>query len=382
MVKYNKPDIENAHVNESHFLKLFIESIPEKVYFKNKKSEFLLVNHKFLKVHGLKNANEALGKTDFDYFRIEHAQKAFDDEQKIINTGIPLLNFEEKETWKSGEITWISTSKMPLKDEKGNIIGTFGISKDITERKHFENEIRKNREELIKLNATKDKFFSIIAHDLRNPFNALIGFSDLLIQSLQEKEYQSALNFSKFISESSKQGFNLLNNLLEWSRSQSGKIAFNKERLNLFELVNESIFLINNSAEQKKIELKIEIDSNIFINADLNMLYTVFRNLICNAVKYTPEGGIITIGAEKETGFVKLYVSDTGIGISEDDIDKLFSLEENYTTKGTNDEKGSGLGLILCKDFIERHGGEIFVQSKLGEGSQFIFTIPSNTYQL
>lgn len=247
---------------------------------------------------------------------------------------------------------------------------------DITEQKHSEDKIQKINKELYELNAAKDKFFSIIAHDLRNPFNNILNFSKLLIDEIKVLNHPEFEEFASIIYSSAKNTYNLLENLLEWAKTQTGRTKFQLTRIDLREIVAGEIKEVLDIAKSKNIELINNIPDKPAIMADKFMLETIFRNLLSNAIKFTNINGKVEIYAsEKETN-VEISVEDNGIGIPEEQIPKLFKIDSNYKTFGTNNEMGSGLGLILCKEFIEKHGGEIRVESVKGKGSCFRFTLP------
>lgn len=243
--------------------------------------------------------------------------------------------------------------------------------------------ITAQKDELHKLNiqleetiASKDKFFSIIAHDLKSPFNTLIGFSDLLLKTFDDREPEEIKKLLKHINDSSLLGFNLLNNLLEWSRSQTGKIKYEPVLFDFAQLVDEVIDLHSGTAEKKKIKLDGSGLAIGEVNADRKMIYTVLRNLVSNALKFTQPGGEIRISGKDMGNEFEISVSDSGVGIPANKLDKLFSISENISTQGTDNETGTGLGLLLCKEFVEKNGGKIRVQSAVGKGSEFLFTIP------
>lgn len=654
--------LELAH--EQALLNSLIEGIPDSIYFKDKESRFIKVNKAMLRKHGFKSDNEIIGKTDFELFGKEHAQQAYEDEQKIIQTGIPIINKEEKEDWADGRTTWVSTTKMPLYNNQGEIIGTFGVSRDITdkviaeeqiknseklyrslfensidgmflmtdvvldcnqavcemlqydkeflvglspaefspefqpdgkksidsakekieaalngvpqrfmwihkrkdselietdvslkdvsiggeklvqailrdvternrnerirealfeiseavytaqdinqlyekihkvvgklmssknfyiaiyneaeqtisfpywvdeydppqptkklsrglteyvlrtgkpalidaerdlelrrlgeveligspqaiwlgvplkvgektigvivvqdyenekafgeeevqiltfvseqiaiaiERKRHTDEINRIADELRQLNNTKDKFFSIIAHDLRNPFITILGFTDLLLTDYKELDESEIIFYLEEMKKSAEISHNLLQNLLQWSRSQTGRIEFNPTKILLKNLVNVNLELLQPTAANKEIQIKSEVVDDIYVHADEDMLNTIIRNLITNAIKFTPKGGSITIAAKEVGKYAEISVEDTGVGMSEATMANLFRLDTTHSTLGTNQEAGTGLGLILCKEFVEKHDGKIWVESNLGEGSKFIFYLP------
>jgi len=225
-------------------------------------------------------------------------------------------------------------------------------------------------------NASKDKFFSIIAHDLSNLFNGLLSFSDILTNKTIALTEKDKNEFLGIIQQSSQQGFALLRNLLEWSRVQTGRIYFQPEHQNLKSVVDSNIMLLNGNAKAKNINLLCDISSTFLIFVDSNMFNTVIRNLLSNAIKFTPENGKITVSAEKKGKFAEISITDTGVGISAQEIPKLFRIDISHTTIGTGKEKGTGLGLILCKEFIEKNGGKIWVESQEGQGSTFFLTVP------
>jgi len=255
----------------------------------------------------------------------------------------------------------------------------YGAHTDITDRKQAELQIKYQNEELQKLNVTKDKFFSIIAHDLKSPFNSIMGFSELLVEQISEKDYDKIEKYAITILQSSKHVVHLLMNLTEWVRSQSGRMEFNPERFGFAELINDLILLFEDIAAQKGIKIKREVPQNVQLFADKAMINTVLRNLISNAIKFTKPGGEIVVAATEEKNKLTVVIKDNGIGIPHESIDKLFRIDENFSTRGTASEEGTGLGLILCKEFIEKHNGVIWVESEEGKGSMFYFTLFSNT---
>lgn len=236
--------------------------------------------------------------------------------------------------------------------------------------------IQSQNEQLRELNATKDKFFSIIAHDLKNPFSGILGMSEHIISTWPKSSYEETVSLVKLIHDSSQNAYDLLENLLEWSKAQTGRIIFNPEHFMFHQLLKDVNELLHNFSDQKKITLNYITEDNLKLYADQNMIQTVMRNLITNAIKFTEPEGKITVSAKHEGDSVKITVSDTGVGISEINKEKLFSISEKITSLGTKKEKGTGLGLLLCKEFIEKHGGKIWVVSEPGKGSDFIFTIP------
>ncbi len=230
--------------------------------------------------------------------------------------------------------------------------------------------------ELIVANKTKDKFFSIISHDLRTPFNAIIGFSDILFNNYDEFEEEEKKEFIKNIRDTSESTYGLLDNLLNWTKLQLDEIVVKQEKVDLHKIVNGNINLLKQSSQGKSIALKSTISEYTIIYADANILNTVFRNLLSNALKFTDKMGEIVISAIDKEKFVEVSIADTGIGISEEDMKKMFVFGENVNKLGTNKEKGSGFGLLLCKEFIEKNKGKIWVESELGKGTKFHFTIP------
>jgi len=235
-------------------------------------------------------------------------------------------------------------------------------------------EIAKERE----LNADKDRFMSILAHDLKGPFSLVVGLSEVFVDRLKQGDYNELETYAETIKDSSQRVMDLLSNLIEWSRSQTGRMDFNPEKLDVNLLTSEILELLSCLAAQKSISIHTEIPANYYLFADKAMIGTVLRNLISNAVKFTPKGGKIDIIVEGQQNETRFQVKDNGVGISETAIKKLFRIDEKYTTPGTQNELGTGFGLILCKEFVEKHGGKIWVESKKGKGSTFYFTI---TYQ-
>ncbi|WP_421919988.1 ATP-binding protein [Marinifilum sp.] len=261
---------------------------------------------------------------------------------------------------------------IPLQNIRKRMMVKDQLEEELTRQKVM---IERQRKELESLNATKDKFFSIIAHDLKNPFASLIGASDFLVNDSNDLSQEQLANFHKIINQSARRGYRLLENLLEWARMQTGDISFKPKQIDLWNLVNEVVNLLTGSAEQKEISLSANIQEDLSANVDENMLNAVVRNLISNAIKFTPRGGEIVISSRILNQFIEITVADNGIGMPQEKIQKLFRIDEKVTQNGTENETGTGLGLILCKEFVERHGGKIKVVSEAGKGSRFIFTI-------
>ncbi|MBU8892146.1 MAG: hybrid sensor histidine kinase/response regulator [Bacteroidales bacterium] len=242
-------------------------------------------------------------------------------------------------------------------------------------------KLSESYKEIKLLNATKDKFFSIIAHDLKSPFSALLGFSELLLENHAIYNDAEREEYIKYINDGSIKTYKLLENLLTWAQSQTGRIKFTPEKINITALINEIILLLKETAGNKEIKLILNTENNLLVNADKNMIETVIRNLVSNAIKFTPKGGDITIKSrtitdENNQRLAEISVNDRGVGISPEIQYKLFKITENVSTKGTEKEPGTGLGLILCKGFVEKHGGRIWVESEVGKGSIFLFTVP------
>ncbi len=534
---------------EENLLHTLIDNMPDFIYIKDKKSRFIIANKKLADVHGLKSTRMMTGKTDFDYYPKDLANKFYWNEQEIMATGKPLINHEETGLDEKGNTIYVSTTKIPIKNKKREIIGIVGIGRDITARKMAEEkllehaeelehanalleerqdeilqqaeelsaqadsliqanreldklsivaretdnvviildaegnfewvnqsftnvygytlkqfvqtkgknilqasfnpyikdimkkctgtketiryqseaankdgkpiwmqstltpildkqkniiryvavdsditalkkaqeminnqkkEIESQRDKLEKLNVTKDKFFSIIAHDLRNPFQSIMGFADLLVKNYAELEDQTKKEYIGLIYESSQYAHSLLENLLHWSRTQTDSIKYEPSEISIALIIDENLHMLHAYIEKKGLTVTSKVDSNAIVHADKNMLDTVVRNLITNAVKFTPRGGKITIKSQDKKDFLAISVTDTGIGIEKEDLPKLFHLETFHTTPGTEEESGTGLGLIICNEFVKKHGGEISVDSKPGKGSTFTFTLPKS----
>lgn len=371
-----KHEAEMELVKERRFLNFLMDHVPNHVYFKDLESRFIKVSKSLIKKHHFTSLDEVLGKTDFDVFADEHAAEAFEDEQEIIRTGTPVYGKLEKETWNDGRVTWVSTNKMPLYDEKGKIIGTFGMSSDITALMEATDQIKKMNEELKNSNHSKDKFFSILAHDLKSPFTALLGYSEFLVEDFDELDKDEIMEFANNIHKVAQNIFSLLENLLDWSRIQSGRIECTPENIIVTDVVEKVVSLFSDSAESKKIQLIDNTEPNIHVSADLNMLFTILRNLTSNAIKFTKEGGFIKFISKVEENKVLITVEDSGVGMDEKALSKLFDSKHQYTTTGTNSEQGTGLGLSLCKEMVKMNGGDIVVESEKGKGSKFIFNLP------
>jgi two-component system sensor histidine kinase/response regulator len=275
-----------------------------------------------------------------------------------------------------GTRTVLEVFGSPIRDENGNVWASLVSFQDITDRKKTERELLEIGESLVQSNLDKDRFISILGHDLKSPFNNILGFSEVLSAEVNSLDSEEIKEIAGNINKSAKITNHLLEDILMWARSQQGSIPFKPQKLSLSATCRNILEILNPSAYAKNITIYDDSSSQIFIYADADMLKTMLLNLVSNSIKFTKSGGKININAEQNSESVTISVSDNGTGIPPENLTKLFDISEVLTTKGTAGETGTGLGLLLCKEFVEKHGGKIWVESNVGKGSDFKFTLP------
>ena len=256
--------------------------------------------------------------------------------------------------------------------------GAWVLARSINRRKLAEEKIHENLMKLQDLNATKDRFFSIIAHDLRSPFNTMLGFGEMLKEEVDNEKTEHLKEYTYYLYSGIQKTYNLLNGLLDWANLQRHKVAFEPKTIDVERCVDEIFQVLELSALNKKLTLAKFVPEKMELIADRNMFSTIVRNLLSNAIKFTPEGGTVTFIAKFSDGKSIFTVADTGIGIGPENFRKLFKVDESFSTAGTNKESGTGLGLVLCKELVERHGGVIWAESKKGKRSEISFYYPAS----
>jgi PAS domain S-box-containing protein len=350
--------------------KALIDAIPDMMFLLNKEGVYL--NYKAAREDLAYNIQSLIGLKNRDIAPPEFADLMDEKISLTLQTG-EIQVFEYPFRMPSGAIVEHETRMVPSGPDE-----VVAIVRNITEQKQAALEIKLKNEELQKVNSEKDKFFSVIAHDLLNPFQALLGFSSAMGEDLLNLPLEKIQKIAVNMRQSANTLFYLLENLLDWSQMQRGVMGFKPKTLKLARTVSEVIDLVRNVADKKMIVISQIISEELTVFADRQMLESLMRNLIFNAVKFTPNGGQVTISAfvlpDKQ---IEISVTDTGIGMDQILIGNLFKLDEQAKRKGTEGEPSTGLGLIICKDFIEKHGGKLVVESEEGKGSSFSFSLPN-----
>ena len=367
--------------SEEEYRTLF-ENLKDVFYRVNREGDILLISPSVEQLLGY-STEQAIGlNMAEDVFVHSEQWEMF---TMIMEGDGKLDNFEVLFKRDDGAFDWGSFGAQLYTDKDGNTLGYEGIIRDISMRKQAEmqllaahDELQKTNTQLQELNASKDKFFSIISHDLRSPFNVMLGYSQILDERFDALERERIQKDIKKLRKSAEGLYALLENLLTWSRIQRGAMEYYPEEIDLSDVADENIDLFAARAEQKEITLRSIIQMNEMVYADENMVNTVIRNLVSNALKFTPAGGRIELFAQPSGEYVEVSVDDTGTGIIEEDIPKLFRIDAQYTNLGTDGERGTGLGLSLCQDLVEKNGGEIWIESEQGKGSTFKFTLPKH----
>ena len=281
---------------------------------------------------------------------------------------------------RTGDYHWFSNyGRVVERDPDEKPIRLIGLTLNINDRKKNEEKIKKQNEALQKVNAEKDKFFSIIAHDLKGPFQGFIGLTEMMSEGILEMPKEDIEDIAKTLLFTAKNLYELLENLLNWALIKRGGKRFYAEKIRLKSAADSVISILTHQASQKNHSISNDIDANIDVLADREIVKTIFRNLLANAIKFTPKGGSIKLASHKDDhGFVQISIQDNGIGMPEEITENLFKINKKVSRPGTEQEPSTGLGLILCKEFIEKHGGKIWVESMPHKGSTFYFTLPSS----
>jgi PAS domain S-box-containing protein len=372
---------EAALIQERHLLCTLLGNLPECIYFKDRESRFTRINKAHAKIFGLNDPAQALGKTDFDFFTDEHAQQAFADEQEIMRMGQPMLAREEKETWPDGRVTWVSTTKMPLRDGQGNIIGTFGISRDCTERKRAEQEMYKAKEAAEAATEAKSNFLANMSHEIRTPLNGILGMTELLLDTPLSADQAEYLTMLKSATESL---LALVNDILDFSKVEVGKVALDAIDFKLPESLGDTLKSLAIRAHQKGLELACRLAPEVpeYLIGDPGRLRQIITNLVGNAIKFTEQGEVVvrvSVDSQHENGVTLHFtVRDTGIGIPPEKQQTIFGAFEQADASTTRRYGGTGLGLAITSQLVSLMGGKIWAESACGQGSTFHFTLQLN----
>jgi PAS domain S-box-containing protein len=369
-------DITNIKETRREIRKLStaIDQSANTIIITNNRGEIEFVNPYFTRLTGYEPA-DVIGKNPSIQKSGYHSAEFYKNLWVTILRGEKWIGeFYNKK--KNGDLYWESSTISPITDEEGKITHFMAIKEDVTEKKLQQEALLISEKRLTELNATKDKFFSIIAHDLMNPFNALQGFGHLTADSVKQNDFEKSLKYITMVEQLTDRITLLFQNLLLWSRAQSGKINFQPEMTDVGELAKDTLVLLSHIAQKKNVEIKITIVKHIEAWLDQNMIGTVLRNLVQNAIKFSNMGSRIDVLIEELPEYVHFTIADQGIGINPEVVNELFKIDKLHSTKGTQDEAGTGLGLVICKEFVESHNGQIWAESELGRGSKFHFTIP------
>jgi PAS domain S-box-containing protein len=362
---------------ERSLLNSLMDHLTDSVYFKDRDSRFVRVNKWLSDQFGLPSPEAAIGTSDFDFFSEEHAQKARDDESRVMETGTPIQGIEEKETWPDGRETWCSTTKLPLKDEAGKIIGTFGVSRDITLQKQSEQQLREAKKVADEANKAKSDFLANMSHEIRTPMNGIIGMTELLMNTELGQEQRDYLNMVK---QSADALMRLLNDILDFSKIEAGKLELEEIAFNLRDTITNTVRTLSARAAEKGLELACRIAPGIpeFLIGDPGRLNQIVVNLVGNAIKFAEAGEVFvnveTRDCEPECVILLFSVSDTGIGIPCNQQKKIFQAFEQVDVSTTRQFGGTGLGLSISSQLVNLMNGEIWLESEVGQGTTFFFT--------
>ena len=368
---------EQALKLERHLLHTLMDNIPDSIYFKDRDSRFLRVSGQMAEKFGLGSSELAIGKTDADVFTAEHAQQAFADEQEIIRTGDPLVARVERETWPDREPTWVSTTKMPMRDDDGHIIGTFGISRDVSELQRAKEESLRARDAADAASSAKGEFLANMSHEIRTPLNGIIGMTELLLNtdlSAEQRDYE------EIVKSSADTLLWLLNDILDFSKIEAGKLELEQIPFDLREAVGVTMRAMAARATEKGLELAVHIPPDVpnWLVGDPGRLRQIVVNLVGNAIKFTAKGEIVVDvsvdTSNAEHVLLHVAVRDTGIGIPLDKRERIFEAFCQEDASTTRRYGGTGLGLTISAQLVELMGGRIWVDSEPGKGSTFHFT--------
>jgi len=358
---------------DSEILNLFLEYSPIYFFLKDENVRAIRLSRNFEKLLGL--PLEVLLNTQMhEVFKTQTAKDRDDLELKLLkdNTSV---RYEDDVIGRVAD-----TYKFPIQ-LKGKPPYLAGYVVDITDRVLAERALKESEKQLSELNRDKDRFITILAHDLRNPFNSILGYLELLTKNIRNYDIDKTEKYINIVNNSAKKTFNLLEDVLMWARSHSGKLPFEPQKLVLKEAYGEVIESIEHQANEKRIAIDYFEPEKTTLFADLKMLKTILRNLISNAIKFTHTNGQITIFAQNNENQTTISVSDNGVGIEENIKNNLWEVLRQYTSTGTAHESGTGLGLVLCKEFVEKHNGKIWVESEVGKGTTFTFVLPNTNNQ-
>ncbi|MDP2921881.1 MAG: ATP-binding protein [Candidatus Omnitrophota bacterium] len=381
---------KTAHAGAMHgdamykykLLSYFMDNIPDVIYFKDRKGKLVLVNQAHAKGLGMK-PGDVVGKTDFDFFPKNRAQRMAKDDMCVIKTGKPMIDKIERATRPDGIDNYVSTTKIPVRDKIGKIVGLVGITRDITRRMQFEYlekekaRVEKKLEMLEALNKVKSNFISTVSHELRTPLAIVKQLTALIFDETAGPINDKQREIIKKVENNTERLKKLIDDLLDMSRIERDKLELRYSLVNLNDLLKDSADFYKTLAEEKRIDLSYHLpakDVNLFIDAD--RINQAVANFINNAIKFTEEGGKISVEVKVLETKVRVGVIDTGIGIAKSDLPQLFNRFVQVSNTGGAGSKGVGLGLSIVKELIKRHGGEAWIESKLGIGSKFYFTLP------
>jgi PAS domain S-box-containing protein len=375
-------EAQEALRRESALLHALMDNIPDAIYFKDTGGRFTRVNS-HAPYRGNKAPEEVVGKTDFDFFIEEHARAAYEDEQRVMRTGVPIIDKEEKEVYPDGSTTWLSTTKVPIFDDAGRVTGIVGISRDITERKHAEEsrlELAREqaaRTEAENANRLKDEFLAVLSHELRTPLTSVLGWSKMLMEGYVAEEMRAGALTS--IYRNAKSQAQLIDDLLDISRIITGRLSIDAKPVDLASVVETAVASVRPAAQSKSLTLETKIDALAgAVNGDADRLQQVVWNLLTNAIKFTPRGGLIEVRLSLSGSRVEVAVRDTGQGIEQDFLPHVFDRFRQADASTTRRHNGLGLGLSIVRHLVELHGGTTHAESAgRGQGSTFRVVLPS-----
>ena len=364
---------EKALDRERYLMRTLMDNLPDRIYFKDLKSRFLRNSRAHLQRFGVESQDQLLGKTDFDFFAREHAQQAFDDEQELIQGGQPITK-EERETWPDGSVTWALSTKLPLRDESGQTVGTFGISRDITAGKRAEEALRVAKDAAEDASRTKSQFLASMSHELRTPLNSVIGFANILLKNKAGALSASELTFLDRILANGKHLLSLINEILDLSKIEANKMELQIAPTDLGKLVRETVAQQEGLVRERPVQLLADIpDAVAPLPADADKLKQVIINLVGNALKFTERGSVtVRVVTDPQTNLpLRLDVKDTGIGIPQEKLGLIFEAFQQAEAGTARKYGGTGLGLTISQALCRLMGYHITVASEMDEGSTF-----------